>query len=703
MALDQLKLNINKVTSFYGKTPIIRQGDANETLPILLGNGYLTNDLTKVDDIRFYAEKSGNKIVDMLKSADPDAFPVASAHGYLEIILPPQLYTSHGDIDVAYVQFITGDVKESTSTFQFRVLPSKGSADDNDNYIPEAANIVDDIKSKDDAAQTVLEHVRDKGTEADTIVAGAQGKIDGAVKQATDAADTANTAASNADNARDDFNQVKADTLAAKDAANAAAGKANDSAAKADTATAKADTATAKADTATAKADTAAAAAGAATAAAGAATDKANASSAKADTSAANADTAAKAANDFIAAAPSNPAFKGPKGDAGTGIQLKGSADSTDKLPTTGNTVGDTYLVAGHLYIWENDAWTDAGELQGPAGKTPYLHTAWSWSSDGKDRFTTAYPGENLLLGTSSTNEKTVTGTGWASGSSASNANYIPVSEGEKYTYSAVITNVTFASFLEIAFYDSNKNRLYTVSNYDKGGISVPGAYYVTATVTANISFMVVHVVLNNPSTTQSVSFIKEKIVRGDYDGIYTPNPSEDPENAYPVYRGEYADYTATASTDPTKYTWAKVKGETGPTGKSAYQVWLSAGNTGTEADYLASLIGLPGKDGKDGKDGKSAYQEWLDAGNTGTQADFLASLKGADGKDGTTPDLTPYLKSADAANTYLKSSDAASTYQTPTQVQARVDAKIVSVADEATATSNSATYTTVLYVWPEV
>ena len=32
------------------------------------------------------------------------------------------------------------------------------------------------------------------------------------------------------------------------------------------------------------------------------------------------------------------------------------------------------------------------------------------------------------------------------------------------------------------------------------------------------------------------------------------------------------------------------------------------------------------------GKDGKSAYQIWIDAGNSGTEEDFLVSLKGADG-----------------------------------------------------------------------
>ena len=39
--------------------------------------------------------------------------------------------------------------------------------------------------------------------------------------------------------------------------------------------------------------------------------------------------------------------------------------------------------------------------------------------------------------------------------------------------------------------------------------------------------------------------------------------------------------------------------------------------------------------DGKDGVDGKSAYQIWLDNGNTGSEAKFLESLKGPKGADG--------------------------------------------------------------------
>lgn len=101
--------------------------------------------------------------------------------------------------------------------------------------------------------------------------------------------------------------------------------------------------------------------------------------------------------------------------------------------------------------------------------------------------------------------------------------------------------------------------------------------------------------------------------------------------------------------------------GENGADGKSAYQIWLDAGNVGSEQDFIMFLKGEKGdkgekgEDGKDGvdgengkdgvngtngidgEDGKSAYQIWLEAGNKGTEADFIASLKGQKGDKGET------------------------------------------------------------------
>src|SRR5690554_6050867 len=85
--------------------------------------------------------------------------------------------------------------------------------------------------------------------------------------------------------------------------------------------------------------------------------------------------------------------------------------------------------------------------------------------------------------------------------------------------------------------------------------------------------------------------------------------------------------------------------GPKGDDGASAYDIWIDAGNTGTEQDFLDSLVGpqgdqgiagTDGQDGNDGTDGKSAYQEWIDAGNTGTEQEFLDSLVGPQGDQGT-------------------------------------------------------------------
>ena len=78
--------------------------------------------------------------------------------------------------------------------------------------------------------------------------------------------------------------------------------------------------------------------------------------------------------------------------------------------------------------------------------------------------------------------------------------------------------------------------------------------------------------------------------------------------------------------------------GQAGAPGKSAYQIWLDAGNVGSESAFLASLKGNDGQNGQDGingSDGKSAYQSAVDGGYQGTEQEWIASLHGADGQDG--------------------------------------------------------------------
>jgi hypothetical protein len=66
----------------------------------------------------------------------------------------------------------------------------------------------------------------------------------------------------------------------------------------------------------------------------------------------------------------------GPTGAAGGGITYKGTVATVGALPSSGNTVGDAYVVTAddHLYIWNGSAWTDAGPVStsivGPTGPT---------------------------------------------------------------------------------------------------------------------------------------------------------------------------------------------------------------------------------------------------------------------------------------------------------------------------------------------
>ena len=140
-------------------------------------------------------------------------------------------------------------------------------------------------------------------------------------------------------------------------------------------------------------------------------------------------------------------------------------------------------------------------------------------------------------------------------------------------------------------------------------------------------------------------------------------------------YIGQYTDYTQPDSSDPSRYTWSRIKGDKGDKGEQG-----APGKDG--APGLQGLQGkqgeqgLPGKPGKDGKDGLTAYTHIAYADTAqgggfsqspsgksyvGMYVDHTATdstspsayawslIKGADGRDGTPgkpgkDGRTPYL-----------------------------------------------------------
>lgn len=254
----------------------------------------------------------------------------------------------------------------------------------------------------------------------------------------------------------------------------------------------------------------------------------------------------------------------------------------------------------------------------GADGKTPYTHWAYAWSADGKDRFTSSYPIENILIGTTSDTQTFTTNSGWPDKTGATNALMAVgadrlVKPGDTITYSAYITapaDVRAYIYVRLnrpgasngSYEDKTSNRL------DPG---TSGWCSVTVTIpsdTTSLRFTVGRYE-NSNAVTRTLSWASEKAEKSDKRTIYTPSPADDFANAYPTYVGTYTDYEPTDSEDPTKYTWQRILGESGHDGND-------------------------GKDGANGQDAKEVISGYLSndsiivpANASGTVTDFTKAL----------------------------------------------------------------------------
>lgn len=59
---------------------------------------------------------------------------------------------------------------------------------------------------------------------------------------------------------------------------------------------------------------------------------------------------------------------QGPEGPMGKGLTILGEKTSESELPS-GAEVGDSYLIDGHLWVWNGTTWTDVGDIKGPQGE----------------------------------------------------------------------------------------------------------------------------------------------------------------------------------------------------------------------------------------------------------------------------------------------------------------------------------------------
>lgn len=187
-----------------------------------------------------------------------------------------------------------------------------------------------------------------------------------------------------------------------------------------------------------------------------------------------------------------------------------------------------------------------------------YLHTAWAWSEDGTDRFTKVYPNENFF--TSSTQivnklnvagiaRNNVNGFDFTGGKDSPRALRIPdaITGNGKWTVSGYVRG---SQSVSVGF---------TLDICDRGMTNVLSKadnswtyFSVTFDVTNYTSELYNFVDFDN-ITHWAYYFIKDfKIEKGSVATPWAPLPEDDFENAYPKYKG-----TSTKdSNDPKDYDW---------------------------------------------------------------------------------------------------------------------------------------------------
>ena len=227
-------------------------------------------------------------------------------------------------------------------------------------------------------------------------------------------------------------------------------------------------------------------------------------------------------------------------------------------------------------------------------------HTAYAYSADGTNGFTTVYPNLNLLDGSNSNDKSWLLG-----GNGAYTAQYVPFNSGYKYNFTYTRASTDWAVYM---FSGLQKDKFKPDTDYVlsfMANVSTdikPGVLFANApaqhnfvnqlnnpTISSSNGDQKVVIQLRTSSSIPSESdqqlyingFVNKvgtfsiwdlKIEPGSTATPYMPSSSEVTTADWPKYIGHYTDFTQADSTNPSDYTWSLIRGNDGERGKQIFK-----------------------------------------------------------------------------------------------------------------------------------
>lgn len=211
---------------------------------------------------------------------------------------------------------------------------------------------------------------------------------------------------------------------------------------------------------------------------------------------------------------------------------------------------------------------------KGDDGKTTYFHTAWSYSADGTDGFTTVYPNLNLLDGTRDFSGNWENGGEWTNDGTykglvvkkrvwkwAGIYKTFTAPKDGKYTFSAYVKSSGNAANI-IRFVALNGVDIYSSIRYFDNNFDWLRDSF-TITLKAKDTIVAKYEIAG--SGTDSILWTAgHKWEEGSVATPWMPSASEVKTADYPSFIGHYTDYTQADSPNPQDYTWSLIRGNDG-------------------------------------------------------------------------------------------------------------------------------------------